>query len=106
MNISGKLCICCCISGSEGCFDVRLTTKFYGNQISWSVGSCTSNQPYRDDKVFTQECCHADGSYKITCKDSGGGGWHGGYLEINGQQYCKDFTGAIEQQSNLTIAPG
>ena len=112
MNISSKLLIFFCISGSEGCFDIRLTTKFHGDQISWSVGSCMSSQLYSDDKVFTQECCLGgrellfDGNYKIICMDSGGDGWHGGYLEINGQQYCKDFNGSFEQDANLTIASG
>ena len=35
--------------------------------------------------------------------DSYGDGWHGGYLEINGQKYCEDFTTGSEKQADLTV---
>ena len=29
--------------------------------------------------------------FSIYCVDAYGDGWHGGYLEINGEKYCDDF---------------
>ena len=85
------------------CFDVMTETKQYGDEISWSIGSCINNQAYTSNKVFTQECCLAGGDYKITCTESYGDGWNDGYLEIKGQQYCNDFTGGKEKQVDLSI---
>ena len=89
-----------------GCFEVGLTTNIYAHEISWSVGSCKSNQSYSNNKVFTQECCLAVGSYKIKCKDSFGDGWHGGYLEIKRHQYCANFNSGHEEQADLIIGTG
>ena len=40
---------------------------------------------------YEEECCQPAGRYTLTCKCSYGDGWHGGYLEINGTNYCEDF---------------
>ena len=42
---------------------------------------------------FEQKCCLPDhiNDYAITCNDAYGDGWHGGYLEINGEKYCANF---------------
>ena len=32
----------------------------------------------------------------MTCTDSYGDGWHGGYLEISGNQYCSQFSTGTE----------
>ena len=34
----------------------------------------------------------AAGDWPVTCDDSYGDGWHGGYIEIDGNKYCDDFT--------------
>ena len=34
--------------------------------------------------------------FTIYCVDAYGDGWHGGYLEINGEQYCANFTNGDE----------
>ena len=90
------------INSFNDCFDVVLTTKRWAEEITWSIGSCRSSQSYMNFNVFTQQCCLADGDYKIKCQDSYADGWHGGYLEINGQKYCEDFTGSL-QETDLTI---
>ena len=44
----------------------------------------------------------------MTCTDSYGDGWHGGYLEISGNQYCSQFsTGTewIESMPNDQFVP-
>ena len=56
------------------------------------------------DKEFTEQCCLTGGDYQIICKDSYGDGWHGGYLEINGQRYCEDFTIGKEQKVTISIS--
>ena len=89
--------------GDNECFYVETTAKQYGSEISWSIGSCTNNQAYPSNNVFTQQCCLAGGDYKITCKDSYGDGWNNGYLSIKGEQYCKDFTSGEEKQVDLSI---
>ena len=50
-----------------------------------------------------QECCLPDhtNDYAITCYDSYGDGWHGGYLEINGYKYCENFDRGYESLDNL-----
>ena len=71
------------------CFDVMLTTNSYGNENSWSLGSCTSSQAYTDKSFFSQQCCVARGDHTLTCKDSHGDGWHGGFIEIGGIDIVK-----------------
>ena len=50
-------------------------------------------------------------SFMVTCTDTWGDGWHGGYLEIGGNNYCEQFlTGTewIESMPNdfVTTEPG
>ena len=64
--------------------------------MSWNIGvTCENEKRYLENKEYTQECCIAKGS-TITCKDSFGDGWHGGYLEIDGQKYCDIFSSGYE----------
>ena len=45
----------------------------------------------------------------VTCKDEWGDGWHGGFLEINGNTYCGDFVSGSEYQKTMpndAPAPG
>ena len=91
--------------------EVGITTRGSSSEVAWSVGACSSHtdndgkNEYTDHAHFTQQCCLAAGNHKITCKDSYGDGWHGGYLEINGVKYCEDFTNGNEKQANLTFPP-
>ena len=48
-------------------------------------------------------CCLLKGEHTLTCKDSYGDGWHGGYLEIGGKKYCKDFTAGREKTAKVHI---
>ena len=93
------------------CFNVKLTTKTYANEIEWSIGckspegclECESRQGYENEQTYTKKCCFPvddkTEDFVISCKDTYGDGWHGGYLEINGKNYCDQFsTGLIHQQ--------
>ena len=102
----------CCILDDD-CFDVGITTKRDSSEISWSIGSCISNtynygkNEYTDNSNFAQQCCIAAGNHKITCTDSYGDGWAGGYLTIYGIKYCEDFSSGNEKLANLAFTlPG
>ena len=88
---------------SDVCTPIKLVTKRWGNEISWTFGDCSSSQEYGNHNIYTEECCQKAGSYPITCKDSYGDGWHGGYLEIEGTKYCKDFTAGGERTEEGTM---
>ena len=81
--------------------DIILTTKSYGNEISWALldqEDCTtvcSSQPpgsYPSHSSITDKCILTTGStYKLHCKDTFTDGWHGGYITIQGVRYCNNF---------------
>ena len=60
-------------------------------------------EKYGDDAEYTQECCLPVNQerFRIKCTDSWGDGWTGGYLEINGKQYCKDFFNGNEREESM-----
>ena len=79
-------------TGTDGCIAVKTVVKDFGTEMSWSIGgTCENKEGYFENKEYTQKCCVAEGS-TITCQDSFGDGWHGGYLEIDGQKYCDIFS--------------
>jgi len=84
------------------CLNVKLTTKKYAGEISWSFGTCLSNGPYEINNFYEQECCLGAGTYTVTCKDSYGDGWNGGYLEIAGKTLCGGNFGKLKERT-LTI---
>ena len=55
---------------------------------------CCSGPPglFGWDSLITKECVLQVGKlYKLHCKDSYGDGWHGGYVDIQGNRYCNNF---------------
>jgi len=91
-------------TGSVKCFAVAITTKGYGSEMSWTIGACKSARRYGNIQTYTQSCCLGAGSYKLTCKDSYHDGWHGGFIEIQFQRYCEDFTSGRQQENNVDIS--
>ena len=92
----------------DQCFTVKTVTKIWANEITWNIGgTCNSKDlgKYQNNKEDTDQCCFAAGQDKfaITCKDSYGDGWHGGYLEINGKQYCANFGSGTEFKDELNL---
>ena len=81
--------------------NVTLTTKYWGNEISWSIldqNTCTtvcSSKPPGSYGWYSQhkELCSLEKgtTYKLHCKDTYGDGWHGGFITIQGIRYCDDF---------------
>ena len=71
---------------------LKLKTRRYGNEISWTFGrECASNGGYEDESTYIEKCKVRPGVYTLECKDSYGDGWNGGYLEIQGIKYCEKF---------------
>ena len=105
----------CGVNSDTMCFNVKLTTKEWANDISWSVGSCKSsgkgypyqcsaNGGYPNNQEFIEHCCLQQGVYNLSCFDCSGDSWgEGAYLEINGKKYCESFKGnKLETTFNLT----
>ena len=92
-------------TGSTNCFNVTITTRKWGHENSWTLGTCASDDlGYKEDQVYTEECCLAAGKYTLTCDDTYKDGWHGGFITIQGKQYCEDFTDGHQQAQDIDIA--
>ena len=85
------------------CINIKIVTKEWANENSWTFGSCSSNDTYQNYATVTEQCCQPAGQYELVCKCSYGDGWHGGYLEINGQRYCEEFKDGKEKKETATI---
>ena len=74
------------------CFEVEINTRKYGNEISWSLGKgkCSRSQDYGDNKVYTELCCLSPDNFELSCDDSNGDGWHGGFIRIQEKTYCDE----------------
>lgn len=88
--------------------DVITTTHSFASEISWTLGSSCS-QPqgtFSDNQQYTHTCCLPP-NVTITgvCTDSYGDGWHGGYLTILGQEYCRTFTYGHSMGFSVAIGP-
>ena len=83
--------------------NITLVTKAWGRENSWTFGSCSSSQRYANEKEYIEKCCLFPGDHILTCKDSYGDGWHGGYIEIQGERYCEDFKSGREETTKITV---
>ena len=100
-------------SDDDVCFDVKLTTVRFGSEISWNLKpsitaikepSCQSNGGYGNNAEYTEQCCLEPGEYIFVCKDSHGDGWHGAYIEVNGEKYCESYNyGTINYSRQIII---
>ena len=75
---------------------MKLTTKNFGYQNSWKIGSCQSDVTYGNNAEYIEQCCLPDGLYNLECKFTRNhwaevGGWNGGYIQVDGQKYCDSF---------------
>ena len=88
------------------CVNLRLTTKEFAKEISWTFGSCSSSGQYEDYQVYDINCCQAPGEHALTCSDTYADGWHGGYIQVGfgGAKICKDFTSDSQTQT-VKVAP-
>merc|ERR1719203_425734 len=84
--------------------DIALHTSSWGNEIEWELEGC-SGTGYSAHNFYMLECCLPFGTYTLHCTDSYGDGWNGGYLMINGEKYCHDFTTGHSQTVSVDIGP-
>jgi len=70
--------------------------------MSWTLDMC-SGGPYPYGAYDYAHCCLNEGEYDLSCYDSGGDGWHGGYLEIGGERFCEDFTSGEQQTQTINV---
>ena len=86
--------------------DILLKTMSYGNENSWSLGdSCESEASgfYQSNQEYHKSCSLPRGVYTLSCKDSYGDGWHGGWITIKGETYCETFTYGGEMTVQVVI---
>merc|ERR1712070_1237297 len=70
--------------------NVYIWVDDWGQEMTWSIGNACSGGPYAsvDYVSYTEECCLYEGTYTLTCADSANDGWHGGFINIAGTEYC------------------
>jgi len=81
---------------------IKIRTEAWGYENSYAIGTCVSTQQYATRQNYEEECSLAAGTYNLDCKCTYGDGWHGGYVEIDGVQYCKDFTSGHSKTVSVT----
>ena len=57
-----------------------------------------SQEQYGNNGEYEQECClpKHQTEFTVTCQDSWGDGWNGGYLVIHDESYCEEFSTGTE----------
>ena len=58
---------------------------------------------YGDYQAYTQTCNLPPGNYELICSNSYGDGWHGGYIEIQGNLYCDDASSFSTETHTITV---
>jgi len=95
-NIANNVAEWCAVSS------VTMHTRRWGNEISWRIeNSGCSGGAIRDHTSQTYDCCLPEGNFQVVCMDTWGDGWHGGYLEIDGRNYCQSFGTGHEKRETL-----
>ena len=72
---------------------------------SWTFGTCKLTRTLYTRDPHSDSCCLVAGKHQLTCDNSAGGGWDGGFLRIGGNLYCNDFVIGYQQQVDIDI-PG
>ena len=78
--------------------NIGISTTNYGVENAWrlepksnpSATECFGAH-YPSHVNQTVPCKLEEGMYELICEDSWGDGWEGGFLEIVGIEFCKDF---------------
>ena len=90
--------------GLTTCFDVEVQTAGSASEMSWTLGTCKSTRTYYSYHSYTESCCIVGGMHQLACVDAAGNGWNGGFLEIGGTVYCKDFRIGHQQTYDIDIS--
>eukprot|EP00493_Phyllostaurus_siculus_P025078 UN25422 len=94
-------------TGRQTLLSMRLYTgNMYTDEISWRINNrCNSEgMEYGSNRYYDIYCCLAEKVYTLTCSDTWHDGWHGSYMEIDGETYCDDFT--VGTSMEVMIAHG
>ena len=67
------------------------------------MGSCSNTIIYENYQTHEEECCLPPGEHTLECKDSYGDGWHGGFITINGTNYCENFKSSSQETHKVLI---
>lgn len=79
---------------------MTLRTEGYGHENSWILGSeCSSDPPEQHGSYFyyTKTCTILRGDKQLICENANGSGWSGGFVIIENQVYCYDFSGGTHK---------
>ena len=87
----------------EVCFNVSHTSKGYGEENSWSLGTCSNKSPHVSHNTAEANCCLTPGKYTLKCHDKYGNGWHGGYITIAGNNFCEGFKKGSVEYHEITV---
>ena len=75
--------------------NVTIQTWKYADELTWKIRDewddlVCQGGPYDDQNYqnLLQFCEIPHGNLTLECRDSWFDGWDGGYIEINGHQYC------------------
>ena len=79
------------------------TSAKWGNENSWTLDTCSNTSPHVSHATADAECCLHPGEYTLTCKDSYGDGWHGGYVTIQGKNYCENFSQGSSETHQVLV---
>merc|ERR1719331_1039074 len=76
--------------------EAKINVLTWGNEISYKVtngngATVCLGGPFSWNNEHDLDCQLEVGSYNLECIDSYGDGWHGGYITIDGKEFCKDF---------------
>merc|ERR1712046_462687 len=91
--------------------DITLQASDWGGEISWQIADATGavacsapGGTYSSDTFYDIESCFLVGGteYTLTCTDTFGDGWHGGYITVEGTDYCGDFVSGATQVETFT----
>ena len=90
------------------CLEIKITTKNNANLIRWTLGNCSNHYGHYNHSLgnefrnYHQRCCLPPGQYTLTCQnDNYPDGWHGDYIEIQGQRYSEDFLAYKAMRRNI-----
>ena len=86
----------------DNCVEVKLTPNGFADEMMWSLSSC-SGYGSVDGLPSAHQCCVPPGTYRLQCEDSYGDGWHGGYIEVDGERYCESFVNGTIMSAEITI---
>ena len=107
--------------GDQTCFNVKVVTKgdgsahifgIRGSSGAHGTAGCESRVsetgcylPYENNEEYDSECCLPEDDDEIVVNCAFAGYWMGGYLEINGVQYCRYSDGSFETVHNISNPP-